>query len=225
MARLSRSTLLGYPHQVTQRGNYGQCVFEEDTDFGSYLTWLREFSRRYCIEVWAYCLMRNHVHFVCVPRANGALSRGFNTLHMRYAQYFHNKKGLTGHLWRGRFQSCILDDQSVFEEIRFIENNPVRAGIVGRAEDYRWSSARFHVLGESDPALEHDNFPHRMINDWRAYLSENGDESILNRTWRNLKTGRPAGKAEFVHSLESAMGKRLTALPRGRPKKTASLMR
>lgn len=223
MARLPRSTILGYPHQVTQRGNYGQSVFEEEADFKSYLMWLREISCRYSIEIWAYCLMRNHVHFVCVPRTDGALSRGFNTLHMRYAQYFHNKKGLTGHLWKGRFQSCILDERSVLEEVRFIENNPVRAQLVKQADDYPWSSARFHVLGAPDPVLESNGFPEGNIGDWRAYLTESGDQSILDRTWRSLKTGRPAGAAEFVFSLEGIMGKRLSALPRGRPRKGASV--
>jgi len=222
MARLARSTILGYPHQVTQRGNYGQCVFEEDNDFKAYLKWLKEISCRYSIDIWAYCLMRNHVHFVCVPQAEGALSRGFNTLHMRYAQYFHSKKGLTGHLWKGRFQSCILDDRSVLEEVRFIENNPVRAQLVRKPDDYPWSSARFHVLGEPDPVLDNSGFLRGKIGDWRGFLAESGNESILARTWRSLKTGRPAGATEFILNLEGIMGKRLAALPRGRPRKSAS---
>jgi putative transposase len=224
MSRLARSTIIGYPHQVTQRGNYGQNVFEEDADFSLYLRLLLEFSCRYSIEIWAYCLMRNHVHFVCVPQINRALSQGFNTLHMRYTQYFHGKKGLTGHLWNGRFQSCILDDQSVLEEVRFIENNPVRSSIVARAEDYPWSSARHHVLGEPDPLLEKSGFLKGEIKDWRAYLAARGDELILERTWRSLKTGRPAGDKGFILSLEGIMGKRLMALPRGRPRKNLPLV-
>ena len=219
MARLARSTIIGYPHQVTQRGNYEQTVFEEDADFRRYLSWLRECSDRYSIEIWAYCLMRNHVHFVCIPKTDGALAHAFNTLHMKYAQYFHGKKGVTGHLWRGRFLSCMLDDQSVFEEVRFIENNPVRARLVERAEDYPWSSARHHVLGESDPVIMNGSFLNGEIKDWRAYLAERGDTPILTRTWHSLKTGRPAGDEGFVHALEKILGRRLIALPRGRPRK------
>ena len=136
MARLARSTLVGYPHQVTQRGNYDQKIFEEDADYRRYLEWLRDSSARYSTAIWAYCLMPNHVHYVCVPSSADGLSRTFNALHMRYAQHVHRKKGVTGHLWRGRFLSCILDNPSVFEEVRFIENNPVRMGLVERAEDY-----------------------------------------------------------------------------------------
>jgi putative transposase len=224
MARLARSTIIGYPHQVTQRGKYEQNVFEEDIDFRRYLAWLRECSNRYSIEIWAYCLMRNHVYFVCVPKAEGALAHAFNTLHMRYAHYFHCKKGLTGHLWKGRFLSCILDDRSVFEEVRFIENNPVRAGLVSQAEDYPWSSARHHVLGESNPVIMDGCFLKGEVQDWRAYLAGRGDEPILTRTRQSLKTGRPAGDKGFVHALEEIMGRRLIALPRGRPRKNAPVL-
>lgn len=219
MSRLARSTLSGYPHQVTQRGNYGQRVFEEDTDFGQYLAWAGEYAERYSIEIWAYCLMPNHVHFVCVPKSDNALALGFNTLHMRYAQYFHKKKGVTGHLWKGRFLSCLLDDTSVFEGIRFIENNPVRAGIVERAEDYPWSSARGHVTGEPDPVLNGSSSIVLAAPTWKEYLSGEGDESVIRRVRERLKTGRPAGGAEFVRKLEGILGRRLEPLPRGRPRK------
>jgi putative transposase len=224
MARLARSTIIGYPHQVTQRGNYEQTVFEEEADFRRYLAWLRECANRYHVEVWAYCLMRNHVHFICVPKADGALARTFNSLHMRYAQYFHGKKGVTGHLWKGRFLSCMLDDRSVFEEVRFIENDPVREGVVEKAEDYPWSSARHHVLGESDPVIMDGCFLNGEVKDWRAYLTARGDEPVLVRTWQSLKTGRPAGEESFVRGLEGIVGRRLAALPRGRPRKNVSAL-
>ena len=219
MARLARSTIIGYPHQVTQRGNYEQTVFEEEADYRRYLSWLKEYASRYAVDIWAYCLMWNHVHFICVPKAEGALAHGFNTLHMRYAQYFHGKKGLTGHLWKGRFLSCMLDDRSVFEEVRYIENNPVRAGLAERADDYHWSSARHHVLGEPDPVTMDGCFLNGEIKDWRAYLADRGDGPILTRTWHSLKTGRPAGGEGFVRGLEEILGRRLVALPRGRPRK------
>lgn len=218
MARLARSTVIGYPHQVTQRGNYGQRVFEEAADYQNYLALAKEYADRYQIDIWAYCLMPNHVHFVCVPRLPGGLSKGFNTLHMRYAQYFHKKKGLTGHLWKGRFQSCLLDDPSCFEEIRFIENNPVRAGLVERPEEYPWSSARGHLIGETDPILS-KVFPFAKTMNWSEYLKADVNERILDRIRQRIKTGRPAGEEKFVHELEKILGRRLEALPRGRPPK------
>ncbi len=163
--------------------------------------------------------MPNHVHFVCVPRLSGGLSRGFNTLHMRYAQYFHRKKGLTGHLWRGRFQSCLLDEPSCYEEIRFIENNPVRVGIVERAEEYLWSSARARALGEFGLTLHCDRFLCGKDTDWNAYLEGDADKAILTRIRSRIKTGRPAGEFSFVRQIEQILGRRLEPLPRGRPKK------
>jgi putative transposase len=221
MARLARSTIIGYPHQVTQRGNYEQTVFEEEANYQHYFDWLQEYTSRYAVDIWAYCLMPNHVHFICVPRAEGALARAFNTLHMRYAQYSNAKRDVRGHLWRARFMSCVLDDRGVYEEVRFIENNPVRAGIVARAEDYPWSSARSHVTGEPNPVLSDGRNLQSIVSDWGAYLASRGEEAVIRRVRERLKTGRPAGDAAFVRELEGILGRRLEALPRGRPRKTA----
>jgi putative transposase len=219
MARLARSTILGFPHHVIQRGNYDQPVFESEADYRRYLSWLQEYTVHYAVDVWAYCLMPNHVHFVCVPKAEEALARAFNTLHMRYAQYFNGKRSLRGHLWRARFMSCVLDESSVREEVRFVENNPVRIKLVERAEDYLWSSARAHVMGELDPVLSDGCFLTSEIRDWHAYLEGRGDEAVVGRARARLRTGRPAGDSEFVRMLERVVGRRLEALPRGRPRK------
>jgi putative transposase len=113
----------------------------------------------------------------------------------------------------------MLDDRSVFEEVRFIENNPVRAGLVNRAEDYPWSSARHHLLGVTDIVIKDGCFLKGSIQDWRAYLEEKGDLPVLSRIWQSLKTGRPAGDESFVKVLEKILGRRLIAMPRGRPRK------
>lgn len=220
MARLARATIIGYPHHVVQRGNYDQPVFESEADYRHYLSLLKECVARYAVDIWAYCLMPNHVHLICVPKAEEGLARAFNTVHMRYAQYFNGKRSLHGHLWRARFMSCALDDPSVREEVRFIENNPVRAHLIERAEDYSWSSARAHVTGESDPVLNKGCFLTGDISDWRTYLESRGDEASIGRTRARLRTGRPAGDAEFMRDLERLVGRRLEALPRGRPRKT-----
>ena len=235
MARLARSVAPGYPHAVSHRGNRKQTVFGEDADHHRYLGWLRECAERYGLDIWAYCQMSDHVHYVCVPKTEDALARSFNTVHMKYAQYFHRKNGSSGQLWKGRFQSCPLDDPSVFEEVRFIETTPVRAGLVEQAEDYPWSSAGSHITGEPDPVLIAGSDAGQTLNGmagvpmfqaipaWRSYLASGGDEGIVARTRERLKTGRPAGDAEFVRRLEGIMGRRLGALPRGRPRKDVSV--
>jgi putative transposase len=231
MARLARVTVIGFPHAVSQHGNRDKDVFEEDVDYRRYLGWLQEYAARYAVDIWAYCLMPNWVQFVCLPKEERALARAFNTLHMRYAQYFNGKRAVRGQLWKDRFRSCVLDDPSVFEEIRFVETSPVRAGIVELAEDYPWSSARCHVIGEPDPLLIPGSDAGRALNRtagvtlyraipaWRSYLAAAGNETIIKRTRERLKTGRPAGDAEFVRTLEGKVGRRLGARPVGRPRK------
>ncbi len=231
MARLARVILIGFPHAVSQYSNGDKDVFEEDADYRRYLDLLREYTARYAMDIWAYCLMPNRVQFVCLPREERALARAFNTLHMRYAQYFNGKRAVHGQLWKGRFLSCVLDDPSVFEEIRFVEISPVRAGIVEFAEDYPWSSARCHVLGEPDPVLIARNDSawamdrttggtvYRAVPAWRSYLAAACDEGIVKRTRERLRTGRPGGDEEFVRTVEEKVGRRLGARPVGRPKK------
>ena len=116
--------------------------------------------------------------------------------------------------------SCILDDATVREEVRFIENNPVRAKLVGDASNYRWSSTSSHVIGASDQIISGDCFLNAEIADWRAYLENNTNEDLVERTRTRLKTGRPAGDIDFVRILERIAGRSLEALPRGRPRKS-----
>ena len=124
MPRIARAIAVNYPHHVTQRGNYQHPVFDENNDFKQYLYWLKEYSRKYGLKIWSYCLMTNHVHFVCVPEEETSLSKTFNALHMRYSQYLNTKRGKKGHLWQGRFYSSILDERHLYAAVRYVENEP-----------------------------------------------------------------------------------------------------
>src|SRR5512143_331747 len=110
MARLARSTVLGYPHRVVQRGCHDQTVFESDEDRLRYLDWLAQYAERYGVDIWAYCLMPSHVHFICVPKMEGAVARAFNATHMRYAQSFNEPRAETGPPTRPPFTPCAHDD-------------------------------------------------------------------------------------------------------------------
>ncbi|MBM4137244.1 MAG: transposase [Nitrospira sp.] len=220
MPRISRAVAVGYPHHITQRGNYRQTVFEKDEDYLQYLEWLKFYSKRYALKIWAYCLMHNHVHCIVVPMETDSLAKSFNTLHMRYAQYINMRNKTTGHLWQGRFFSCVLDEKHLYAGIRYVENNPVRARIVKKAEEYQWSSARGHVQGKTDPILSRDCYIVERIRDWTAYLREKEAASLVDEIRKNTKTGRPCGDDEFVLRIEELIGRRLSALPWGRPRKT-----
>ncbi|MFH1504709.1 MAG: transposase [Candidatus Omnitrophota bacterium] len=220
MPRIARIVAVDYPHHITQRGNYKQRVFTKNNDYKFYLERLNEYQNKYKLSTIAYCLMPNHVHFVAIPKDKDSLAKTFNASHMRYAHYFNKKSNLTGHLWQGRFYSCVLDDNHLYAVARYIENNPVRAGLVKKAWNWKWSSAKEHILKEGRGILSLIEISKFMEADnWRSYLSQKEDEKIVNNIRKNTLTGRPLGDDAFIIKLEKIFGKRLKALPRGRPKK------
>jgi putative transposase len=165
--------------------------------------------------------MENHVHFVCVPGNDYALARTFNALHAKYSKHANRRKKVCGHLWQGRFYSTILDEAHVYAAVRYVENNPLRAGIVGRVEDYRWSSAREHIEGSRGNIVSGNCYLLEKIRDWRGYLQEKADGELIENIRKNSLTGRPCGDELFVRKLEKRCGRRLMALPRGRPSRNA----
>ncbi len=219
MPRIARVVVPNIPHHVTQRGNYQQDVFLDDKDKFKYLSLLKEYSFEYNIEILAYCLMRNHVHLILVPSESDALGKMLNIVSMKYAQYFNKRVGKRGHLWQDRYFSCPLDEDHLYEVFRYIENNPVKSGIVQYAEDYYWSSARAHVSGkvqENDLLGDYTKYLKRIDN-WKEYLNENPKESVINNLRKCTKRGRPAGNERFIRNLEEKTGRKLTTPPRGRP--------
>jgi putative transposase len=220
--RTSRAVAPGFPHHVLQSGKYGRHVFEEAGDYETYLGWLAEYCKRFSVDIWAYCLMPNHVHYVCVPHTETGLARTFNTLHMRYAQHFNAQHHGQGHLWQGRFYSSILDDAHAFEAVRLVETNPVRGRLVHDAPAYPWSSARSHAMGTADPVLQNGCPLSARVSDWVAYLKSPYDMAVVETLRKNMKTGKPCGSLEFVRQLEALLGRKLERRPRGRPRKTVT---
>ena len=197
-------------------------MFKEAGDYEIYLGWLAEYGKRFSVEIWAYCLMPNHVHYVCVPHTETGLARIFNTLHMRYAQLFNARHRLQGHLWQGRFYSSILDDDHAFEAVRFVETNPVRWRLVDDASAYPWSSARSHITSTANPVLR-DGCPIKArVSDWAGYLQGPRDLAAIESLRKNMKMGKPCGSPEFVRQLEALLGRKLESRPRGRPRKEIS---
>ena len=217
MPRISRAIAIGYPHHITQRGNYRQIVFAEEGDYARYVELLAGFAPKYGLEIWAYCLMPNHVHFVGVPGRPESLARTFNTVHMLYAQYFNRKRNATGHLWQGRYFSCVLDERHLYAAVRYVELNPVRSGIAAVPQDYPWCSAKAHVTGAQDPILSGCCFLTETMKDWAKYLGEDQDREATDSVIKATKIGRPCGKEDFVKQMEGLLNRRLTASPRGRP--------
>jgi len=213
MARFARLVVPGYPHHVTQRGVRSIDIFDHDDDRLAYLSFMREESQRFGVTFLAWCLMSNHVHLIAVPSRPDALARAIGEAHRRYTRMKNFAAGVRGYLFQGRFGSCVLDQQHLLAAGRYVENNPVKAGMVTRATDYSWSSARYQCgLTDSDPLLQ-DRALAAMVDDWSRFLQE-GNPAVEDSLVQKTRTGRPAGSREFVEQLERQTGRRL--LP-GRP--------
>ena len=208
MARIARLVVPNYPHHVIQRGNRRQEVFFSDRDKEIYLELLSQYAKEAGLLFWAWCLMTNHVHFICVPAAEGSLRMTFAETHWRYSRMVNFRYGWRGYLWQGRFLSYVLSEAHLYAAIRYIENNPVHAGMVKDAEDYPWSSAKAHVLKTKD-ALLTKNFLEDEIPDWGSYLRSGQERSERAFFEKHARTGRPLGDETFLKSLEALAGREL----------------
>ena len=145
MPRHYRIVVPGRPHHVMQRGNRRQKVFFYPGDKDVYLRLLKEQTDKHEVQIWAYCLMENHVHVIMVPSSPEGLARSVAETNRRFTCMINDRYSWRGYLWQGRFLSSVMDDTYLLRALRYVENNPVRARIVKRAEDHPWSSARAHV--------------------------------------------------------------------------------
>ncbi len=209
----------GCPHHVTQRGIRRLDTFFSKADFQAYLGLLAESCALAATEVWAYCLMPNHVHLILVPSDPDGLRAALGEAHRRYTRRINQRKGWRGHLWQERFHSFPLDEPHLAAAARYVERNPVRAGLAKRPEDWVWSSARAHLDGRDDALVRVGPLIER-IPDWRSYLSDDLDAATLKTLRQHGRNGRPLGSAEFVAKLESELGRPIGTGRRGRPPKS-----
>ncbi len=224
MSRPPRVVIPGLPHHLTQRGNRGQDVFYTPGDRQQYLVWLAESAQRYGLKVWAYCLMTNHVHLIVVPETPEAVAHALRDLHKRHAQRLNAERGWQGHLWQARYYSCVLDEAHLWEAVRYVERNPVRAGLVPAAEAYPWSSAAVHCGLRTDPVVSPDLPLVAAIDDWQTWLTSPEDETALASLRRATAKGLPCGDSSFLELIESRVGIPLRDRHRGRPPKSEAKM-
>ncbi len=214
MARLARLVVPGLPHHVTQRGNGRTRTFFDDDDYRLYRDLLAEHCRAADVEVWAWCLMPNHVHLVLVPADADGLRRALAATHRRYAGIIHARRKRTGHFWQGRFGSVVMDEEHLAAAVRYVSLNPVRARLVDRAQDWRWSSVRAHLSGRNDglttlaPVLE-------RFAPFRAFLEQPPDGEAVGRLRAAATIGRPLGSEAFIARLEKRSRRTLRPAKRG----------
>ncbi len=208
MARLARVVVEGVAHHVTQRGNRRQQVFFSDDDYRIYRTLLAEGCRAAGVEVWAYCLMPNHVHLILAPSDRDGLRAALGEAHRRYTRHVNFREGWRGYLWQGRFASVAMDGAHILAAARYVELNPVRARLATAPEQWPWSSARANLAGRDDelvkvaPLLE-------QAPDWPDFLGLGLGKADHDGIRAGERTGRPLGDEAFVADLEHRLGRRL----------------
>ena len=219
MPRTARVVAEGLPHHVTQRGNRRTDIFLDDDDRVKYLDFLERYGKKHGMEILAYCLMSNHVHLVVVPKQAASLAHALAAAHTRYAQFFNWKYHQSGHLWQGRFFSCVLDEQHTLAAVRYVERNPLRAGLVGRPWDYRWSSARAHISEMKGSVLAERWPPDELRAQWREFLVETDNGQKAAEIRLHTRRGCPLGSDDFVRKLERIFGREMVIRSWGRPRK------
>ncbi|HUT09862.1 MAG TPA: transposase [Thermoguttaceae bacterium] len=222
MARLARWVIPGLPHHVTQRGNRRQQTFFSDEDYAAYLELMAQWCAQRGVAIWGYCLMPNHVHLIAVPQSQDALARAIGEAHRRDTRRINFREKWRGYLWQGRFASFVMDEPYLLAAARYVERNPLRAGLVRDAADWRWSSARAHLSG-SDGLLVRVAPLLAMVPDWRGLLDSAIPEDELHGLREHGHTGYPMGSPTFVQRLERMVGRRLRLGKPGRPLKLLKL--
>jgi putative transposase len=215
VTRIARLVVPGVPHLVTQRGNRHGQTFFADSDYLLYLALLAEATHRAGTEIWAYCLMPNHVHLILNPGHADGLRATFADLHRRYTGAINARHGWTGHLWQGRFASVAMDEHYLLDALRYVLLNPLRAGLVRQLSDWPWSSVAAYFGGRDERLVKVAPVLAR-ISDVAAYLAEPHDMSRSFSLIRQAETtGRPLGSSSWIEQLEHQSGRMLAARKRG----------
>jgi putative transposase len=216
MTRPHRFFLEGVPVHVVQRGVDRGDVFFEPTDFARYHYWLAEAALEHGCAVHAYVLMTNHVHLLVTPEREGSLGRMMQSLGRRYVRYLNDRRGRTGTLWEGRYRASLVETERYFLNCcRYIELNPVRAGLVRRPGEWRWSSFPAHAEGLYDRALSsHPILDGLAAGDYAGLVAAALAADVVEAIRGALRAGLPLGDEAFRRRA----GVPEAARPRGRPK-------
>jgi putative transposase len=230
MARLPRITLPAHPHHIIQRGNNRQATFFADDDYHFFLESLRQAKIKCRCRIYAYVLMTNHFHLLVEPTEIGDLGRFMQSVGRRDICYINANYRRSGTLWEGRFKSATVSgDEYLIMCSRYIELNPVRAGLVAHLKDYRWSSYQYRALGISDRLLDDDpwyaglgTIAEERREAYRQWMDSAVNDGEWDEIRQSTQRGRLIGRETFQKQVEAMTGRRLMGEARGRPKKPAA---
>ncbi len=223
MARLPRICLPGIPQHIIQRGINREACFASEEDFAAYTHWLEECALKNGVAVHAWVFMTNHVHLLVTPESPDSVSRMMQALGRHYVPYFNGSYRRTGTLWEGRFKSCVVEEENYFLVCqKYIELNPVRAGMVEAPGDYKWSSFRLYGFGHSMKL----GTPHQLylnlgttgderMNAYRELFADELDRAVLHQIRQVSNQGMVLGNDRFKSEIERLTGRRTNLLKRG----------
>jgi putative transposase len=225
MARLPRLVVPNQPHHIIQTGNNRQPIFHEPEDYASFLAWLREAATQFKVAIHAYVLMPDHLHLLASPTDGTGLARMMQWVGRQYVPYFNNRYGRTGTLWQGRYRATIIESEQYFLKCsRYIELNPVRAGLVNDPIDYFWSSYTHHAGVKADPLItDHTlywalgNTPFDREAAYRNLMDQGLSETEVQTLTEATLKGWPLGSAKFKNLLSKQTNRRVVPAKRGRP--------
>jgi len=226
MARLPRLSIGGYPHHVIQRGNDRAAIFFDRDDYVRYLHALGEVTKTLEIAVHAYVLMPNHVHLLMTPTDAKAIGRAMQAIGRRYVRWFNDRRARTGALFEGRYRSTLVEaDRYLLACMRYIELNPVRAGIVQRPDEFPWSSYRHHAgltveSGVSDHPLYWalGNTPFERQANYMRLFQQGPGTADLERIRQATHGGWVLGDSKFLEELARKSRRRPSRRRAGRPR-------
>jgi putative transposase len=231
MPRLPRLFVPGQTHHVVQRGNNRGAIFFEDADRRLYLGWLAEALESQGCALHAYVLMTNHVHLLLTSGETTVLPKVLQSLGRRYVRHVNDSYRRSGTLWEGRYKSTVIDSEAyLLACYRYVEANPLRAGMVAAAEDHPWSSYRRNALGHADPLVtEHPVFtalgptPEARNQAYAALFRQTLDADLLAAIRDATQRSWVLGSDRFQKEIAQALQRRTTPPKRGRPPKTEDL--
>jgi putative transposase len=219
MPRSARSSQGGYCYHVLNRGNGRATVFRKDGDYEAFARLLRQAGERVRVRLLGFCLMPNHFHLCLWPRHDGDLSAYMGWLMTAHVRRYHAHHHSSGHIWQGRFRDFPIEaDDHLLTVLRYIERNPVRAGLVCRAQDWRWSSAA-KMVDEMDPILDPGPVP--RPSNWLRHVNQPQTEADVENLHECLRRGRPFGNSKWILATAKRLGLGASLRPRGRPPKSA----
>jgi len=218
MPRISRGLIDSAVYHVINRGNGGQEVFHKGKDYEAFIAIMEEAKVNYSVKFFAYCLMPNHFHMVLMPDRGDQLSKMMQWMMTSHVRRYHRHYGTSGHIWQGRYKSFLIQkDNHLLMVLRYVESNPLRAGLVNSAKDWLWSS--YLESTSKKPHSVIDEVPIELPRDWGKYVHEPITEKELDKLRQSVHRQSPYGSPSWQMQVSKELGLESTLRPRGRPEK------